>query len=135
MASEDGTGQSYKPPGDNCFAFTVIHVSDLDRAQKFFTDVFGWKFRTPGPRIFMTGGDVMGTLSLKPVPAAGEDRKPHGHGAVNYIKVQNIDDSIAKLVEAGGKVVKAKWTEGNHTELAEFEDTEGNLHGLLHWLI
>ena len=74
----------------------------------------------------------MGTLSLKPVSAAGENGKP---GVVNYIKVQNIDDIIAKIVEAGGKVVKAKWTEGNHTELAEFEDTEGNLHGLLHWLI
>jgi len=74
----------------------------------------------------------MGTLSLKPVSAASENRKP---GVVNYIKVQNIDNIIAKIVEAGGKVVKAKWTEGNHTELAEFEDTEGNLHGLLHWLI
>jgi len=133
MASEDGTSQSYKPPGDNCFAFTVIRVNDLDRAQQFFTNVFGWKFRTPGPRIFMTGGEVMGTLSLKPVSAAGEnDGKP---GVVNYIKARNIDAIIAKIVEAGGKVVKAKWTEGNHTELAEFEDTEGNLHGLLHWLI
>ena len=74
----------------------------------------------------------MGALHLKPVLAAGEGGRS---GVVNYIKVRNIDDTIARVVGAGGKLLKAKWTEGNHTELAEFEDTEGNVHGLLHWLI
>ena len=121
MSSEDSTRQSYKPPVDGCFAFIVIYAIDLDRAQKFFTDVFGWKFRSPGPRILMTGGDIMGALHLKPVSTTSKGGKA---GVINYLKVQNIDDSITKIVAAGGKPLKAKRVEGNHTELAEFEDTE-----------
>ncbi|KIO24624.1 hypothetical protein M407DRAFT_244374, partial [Tulasnella calospora MUT 4182] len=53
---------------------------------------------------------------------------------LNYIKVAGVDETLKKVVEAGGKVVEEKWTEGNHTDMGTFEDTEGNLVGLLHWL-
>jgi predicted enzyme related to lactoylglutathione lyase len=61
--------------------------------------------------------------------------KVSGPGITLYILVDNIDATLEKVVEAGGTVEKAKFEEGGHTEMALFKDTEGNLGGVLHWLM
>jgi predicted enzyme related to lactoylglutathione lyase len=138
MSSSEGTSSAkhqYKHPPVNCVAFTRIMVDDLDRAQAFFSSVFGWHFLyapSEGPRVCTTGGDVMSGLHLRQPSGTQESFK--NPGVVNYVMVDDVDATLKRLVEAGGKITKEKWTEGGHTELAEFEDTEGNLHGVLHWL-
>jgi predicted enzyme related to lactoylglutathione lyase len=125
---------AYKGPAYNCVAFTRIAVQDKDRAQAFFEAVFGWNFMKAQPnfpRIFFTGGEVMGGLHQASSTAANEEQSG---SVVNYILVEDVDATLTKVVEAGGKVHKAKFMEGDHSELAEFIDTEGNLHGLLHWV-
>lgn len=80
----------------------------------------------------------MGTLSLvsaPDTPATEAAAAPSAGGVVNYILVQDVEATLQKVTAAGGKVVKEMWVEGTHTELGRFCDTEGNLGGVLKWLI
>lgn len=141
-----------KRPPPNGIAFTRILARNLDRAQAFYSSVFGWRFMDPAPgfpRIFFTGGEVMGGLHLlSPSPAATDDGasagEEQGKGkdgdnvkvkqrVVDYIMVSDVDETLRKVVENGGTVTMNKFTEGDHTELAEFE-FDGVVHGVLKWL-
>ena len=51
------------------------------------------------------------------------------------MKVESVEETLDKAKSADGEVVKEKWVEGGHTEMGEFRDTEGNLVGVLKWLI
>ncbi|KAG8917779.1 hypothetical protein FRC01_002215 [Tulasnella sp. 417] len=123
----------YEKPPDNCVAFMRIRVSDMDRAEKFYSTVFGWVFQTerhkPTITVFMTGGQVIGSLHKH------DDAGTKDPSVLSYIKVANVEETLKKVVEAGGKVVEEKWTEGDHTDMGTFEDTEGNLMGVLYWFV
>lgn len=81
----------------------------------------------------------MGALSLVPSPTTaveGDPKpEPRAGGVVNYILVDDVDATLQKVVEAGGKIERERWVEGGHTELARFWDPEGNLGGVLKWLV
>ncbi|KAG8911565.1 hypothetical protein FRC00_006241 [Tulasnella sp. 408] len=123
----------YEKPADNCVAFMRIYVSDIDRAEKFYSTVFGWVFQSQRYQstisVFKTGGQVMGSLHQN------KDAGTKAPSILNYIKVASVEETLKKVGEAGGKVVEEKWTEGGHTDMGTFEDSEGNLVGLLHWLM
>ncbi|OIW25596.1 hypothetical protein CONLIGDRAFT_499979 [Coniochaeta ligniaria NRRL 30616] len=129
----------YNKPPPNGIAFTRILVRDFDGAQSFYASVFGWRFMDPQPnfpRIFFTGGEVMGGLHLLSSPAddsAGGEKEGVKQRVVDYIMVSDVDETLKKVIENGGTVTKEKFTEGDHTELAEFE-FEGVVHGVLRWL-
>jgi predicted enzyme related to lactoylglutathione lyase len=119
----------------------VVH--NLDRSQEFYSAIFGWRFMEPQPnfpRIFFTGGEVMGGLHPRSSSDTGdvaeEGQKDEAHRkqrVVNYILVDDVDEVLRKVKANGGIVVKDKFTEGNHSELAEFE-FEGVVTGVLRWL-
>ncbi|KAB5585084.1 hypothetical protein GE09DRAFT_1069309 [Coniochaeta sp. 2T2.1] len=137
------TAQYHHPP-TNSPAFMRISVRDLDRSQAFYSAVFGWRFMQPQPnfpRIFFTGGEVMGGLHLH--NHAGIDTDS-GDGAedgtsrqrqtvVNFVLVDDVEETLEKARQNGGRVLVEKFTEGDHTELAEFE-FEGVVMGVLRWL-
>lgn len=90
----------------------------------------------------------MGALSLisstNAAPESGSESENGGEkekvelkagGVVNHILVADVAATLQKVVEAGGAVEKERWVEGGHTELGRFWDTEGNLGGVLKWLI
>lgn len=129
----------FVPPPPNSFAFTSIPVLDLQRAQAFYSAVFSWTFQpqtSPNQLIFFTPSSIMGALSLVSAPnGLTTEAAPRAGGVVNHILVQDVEATLQKVAVAGGKVVKEKWVEGAHTELGQFCDTEGNLGGVLKWLI
>jgi predicted enzyme related to lactoylglutathione lyase len=125
----------YQKPSAGCFCFVTIPVSDASRAQAFYSAVFEWTFWSPtgsSPVIFHTGGEVMGTLSIRSEP---ESQPASSAGVTLYTLVDNVDATVKKIIDAGGSIEKEKFVEGGHTEMALFRDTEGNLGGVLHWLI
>jgi predicted enzyme related to lactoylglutathione lyase len=116
----------------------------VPRAQKFYETVFGWKFmdhqdrgyapdklsifRVPGLPTLMGGiGKVEGEGKVK-----GERE---GEGVLIYLMVESVKECLVRVEKEGGTVSKGMWVEGDHTELGEFRDTEGNLVGVLKWLI
>ena len=106
----------------------VVHVEigadDADRAQSFYSGVFGWQIGPPmSPemdyRMFQTGENEGGAI------AAGQ---PAGNFTV-YLDTDDIDASLAKVSEHGG-------TAGEKTPVPGFgwfaacQDTEGNAFSL-----
>ncbi len=123
----------------DAFLDKVIHfeipVDNLERAQKFYKQGFGWII-TPVPELKYT---LLSTVEVD------ENNMPKERGAVNggmmqrsdeikclvlTIGVENIDEAIKKLEGLGGKVVQGKMEVPNMGITAYFKDTEGNVLGL-----
>jgi hypothetical protein len=58
--------------------------------------------------------------------AHGDSYQPGRQGVRIYFTVQDIDATLRRAVEAGGKVLYPKTSIGEHGFVAEFEDSEGN---------
>jgi len=113
-----------------------IHADNPERAVKFYTDVFGWKFErwtgwenywvvytgakdTPG-----IDGGLMKRMG--PPPADGQ--------AVNAfvctMDVSSVDDHLKKISAAGGSPCVPKMAIPGMAWLAYCKDTEGNMFGI-----
>ncbi len=112
-----------------------IPADNVERAQKFYGKVFGWKMN-PVP-------DMKYTM----VSTVETDKKmmPKEPGAINggmfqrneqlkntmiTINVVSIDATLKNLEKNDGKVVRGKVDVGDMGFVAYFKDTEGNIIGL-----
>ena len=102
----------------------VVHVeigaADADRAQSFYSGVFGWQIGPPmSPemdyRMFQSAPDQGGAIT------ASEEQ---GHLTV-YLDTDDIDASIAKVRELGGQA-DDKSPVPTHGWFAACHDSEGN---------
>jgi predicted enzyme related to lactoylglutathione lyase len=102
-----------------------------DRAAKFYSDVFGWKFQKwDGPQdywLVTTGTETPGIDGGMARRPEGDD---HGH-IVTTIDVANVDDAMERVTEAGGTVTSEKMTIPGVGWLAYFQDPEGNGFGMI----
>lgn len=105
-----------------------IPVTDMDRAKKFYESTFdveisvnemgpslmGWFPGTP------EGQGASGTL------IKSEGYTPSYDGSLVYFSVDNIEDTLSKASESGGKTLIPKMSIGEYGFIAHFEDCEGN---------
>lgn len=113
---------------------TIIHfdisADDPERAKKFYSELFGWKFNLlPGPM----GYYLIETSDLKGKTGPGggmAKRTGPQQGIVNFIGVASIDASLQQLKQLGGKVIQEKQTLPGYGMLAVCTDTENNIFGL-----
>ena len=112
-----------------------IPVEELERAQKFYKSVFGWKIESlPGIEYNM--------IVTTPVDEKG---MPKEHGAINggmmkrqrpvtspviTIGVEDIEGTIQNIKKMGGEIVRGKMQIGEFGYAAYFKDPEGNIIGL-----
>jgi len=105
-----------------------IPADDPARAEKFYTEVFGWKFQKwdgPSPYWLVTTGPE-GTPGIN----GGMMPRQPGQPVVNTIDVPSVDE-YAKTIEAkGGKIVVPKMAIPGVGYLVYFTDTEGNIGGI-----
>ncbi len=111
-----------------------IPVDDMDRAKKFYSNIFGWEIGETGKyRLVIT----------TPIDKSG---RPKEHGGINgalyvrgrpqaaisiVIRVSSIDDYLKKIEEGGGLIITKKTPADNNIGFhAEFYDTEKNIIGL-----
>ena len=104
-----------------------IPVNDLARATSFYESSFG---------INLTSNE-MGPLKMAWFPmiqegvgATGSLVKAEGYspshsGTIVYIHVDDIDKTLIKINENGGKTLVPKTEIGQYGYIAHFEDTEG----------
>jgi predicted enzyme related to lactoylglutathione lyase len=96
-----------------------INAKDAARAKKFYSSVFGWKFKDseiPGIDYYLTDG---------PQPAGAINPMTQEPGPVVYFGVDNIDATIKKVRELGGKAEEKLPIQGQGW-FAPVVDTEGN---------
>ncbi len=120
---------------------SVVHfeipADDTARAQKFYSDVFGWnivKAPMPGMEYFMvytTPTDDKQTPA-KPGAINGgmQKRMAPGESPVLVVSVANLDEALAKATASGAVVVMPKMQVADMGLYARITDTEGNTIGL-----
>ena len=115
-----------------------IHVNDIERAKKFYGEVFGWAFQDWGAFAGMpyygvlTGGEnepgINGGLMLR------QSAQPEaGQGVNAYVctmGVADYDATEAKIVQNGGGVAIPKTALTGMAWQGYYFDTEGNTFGI-----
>ena len=113
-------------------SYFEIQADDLQRALKFYQEIFGWKFakaeglpieywriETDGPR----GG-------LLPRPAPAPAQQSGTNAFVCSMEIKDFDATAEKILANGGKVALPKFAVPGTCWQGYFLDPEGNTFGL-----
>ena len=113
-----------------------IHCGDLDRAERFYRDVFGWDIqRYEGApvdyRLVTTGPDGEIGINGALVERRGEIDGEAVIAYVNTIAVEDLSATQERIATSGGEQVLDRMEVPGVGHLAYFKDTEGNVFGAL----
>lgn len=111
----------------NPVVYFEVPVIDIDRATKFYSTVFNFKFDTTiidnnKMALFPFTEEKSG---ISGALAMGEIYKPTKDGVLIYFNTANIDETLRLANVNGGQILYPK-TDNGIGLVAEFEDTEGN---------
>ena len=108
---------------------TIVHfeipVDDVERAKKFYTELFGWEIKEIPMDYWLitTGGeDSVGGGMMK--------RQHPQQQITDYMGVSSVDESAAKVENLGGKVLAPKTPVPGMGYFAVCLDTENNTFAL-----
>jgi uncharacterized protein len=115
-----------------------IHVDDMERAKKFYGEVFGWTFEDYSEYAGMPYfGAVTGDDQQMGINGALMQRKsapPELNQALNgfacTMGVEDYDSTEAKILNLGGKVALPKYALPGMAWQGYYMDTEGNIFGV-----
>ncbi|MEQ9404861.1 MAG: VOC family protein [Cyclobacteriaceae bacterium] len=112
----------------NAVNWFEIPVNDMDRAKGFYENILGVELA-----INEMGGSLMGWFPGGPEDqgATGTLIKAEGYtpsydGTVVYLSVGDIEETLGKISDNGGKTIVPKTSIGDYGFIAHFEDCEGN---------
>jgi len=111
----------------NPVVYFEIPVIDMDRATKFYSTVFSFKFDTT---IIDNNEMVLFPFTqensgISGALAKGKIYKPTKDGVLIYFNTANMDETLRLANTNGGKILYPK-TDNGIGLVAEFEDAEGN---------
>jgi predicted enzyme related to lactoylglutathione lyase len=106
-----------------------LPVDDPERAIKFYSENFGWKFNK------WDGGEqaywLISTGDGPGIDGGMMVRNP-GQPVTNTIEVADCDQACSKIEQSGGQIVVPKMTIPGVGYLAYFKDPDGNIFGVMH---
>jgi uncharacterized protein len=108
----------------------AIHADNLDRARRFYSSVFGWRFTPWGPPDFYL---VETGTSWDPGIRGALQKRESGApaGGVNAfectIAVDNVDAMARDITTAGGTILHGPMTIPGVGRVVQFRDSEGNV--------
>ncbi len=111
-----------------------IPFDNQERAEKFYSGIFGWKLQAI-PEMDYVMAYAAETDENHMVAERGAinggmfPRSPEARAPIVVIGVASIDETIKKVVAAGGKVVTPKTPIPNGS-YARIADCEGNVIGI-----
>ena len=121
---------------DNTIVHFDIPANDPEKLKMFYSKLFNWKiFRAPGPIDYWM-------IETVPVDEQGMTVRPGVNGGmyqkdqpelkpVNYILVEDVDESIQKIKTYGGTITRQKQEVPGVGWIALAVDPEGNPLALL----
>jgi uncharacterized protein len=108
----------------------IIHLEIMGRdqvaLQHYYSELLGWKLNTDTPNGYgMTSPEQTGIV-------VGVGATPDGSAGhvTGYVRVADIDATLARAIELGGSVVMPKFSPGPDAVLALVADPEGHVLGL-----
>lgn len=115
-----------------------IHVNDMERARKFYGEVFEWSFQDwsdyAGIPYFgaVTGNEndpgINGALMQR--QSSSLETNQSLNSFVCTMGVENYDVTEAKILENGGKIAMPKYALPGMAWQGYYLDTEGNIFGI-----
>ncbi len=117
--------------------FSVVHfeipADDVERAKKFYGELFGWKIeKFPGPIPMeyweITTGTEKGEMGL--LGGGMMQRQTPEQQITIYVNVPSIDDYVTKVMKLGGRVVGPKTAVPEMGYFAVCLDLENNGFGI-----
>ncbi len=106
-----------------------INADNIDRAIKFYHDVFGWDIQKAEGMDYWLA--KTGEMTEVGISGAIIPRIDLHAGVINTIGVPDIDLYLKRIVDCGGKIVKAIEEIPTIGLYAYVFDTEGNLVGII----
>ncbi len=115
----------------NTLNWFEIPVTDMARAVRFYGQIFDMQIRSDpagegfAMAMFPDGGGVGGAL------VCGEGYVPSGSGTLVYLNCNpGLDAVLARVEDAGGRIIVPRTDIGENGFFAFIVDTEGNRVGL-----
>ena len=112
------------------FCHIQFSSTDIDKTKTFFETIFGWTFQDiPGFEtyaMFQTPNGLGGGVDLGP-----SAEPPSDQGPILHIETDDIDGTLAKIIENGGRTIVPKTAISDEFgHFALFLDNVGNRFGL-----
>lgn len=127
-----GCSQSTRPKGNpkmqNPVNYFEIPVDDLTRAVSFYEAVFECQLETKsidGNQMAIFDGNLDGP-GIFGALAYGSSYKPSPDGTRIYFATKNIDATLQRVLQNGGRIEYPKTAVDQIGFVAEFIDSEGN---------
>jgi hypothetical protein len=115
------------------FRHLALNADDVQRAKGFYETVFGWRFEPWGPPDYYQARNVcdgaIAALQHRRELKAGTRMA----GFEATLDVENLDAAMAAIEAAGGRMLSPPIYIEEVGRLAYFEDTEGNLVGVMQY--
>lgn len=124
----------------NAIGWFEIYVSDIERAMLFYENMLDVKLND------LPSDDSSIQMKIFPMPATDgcaaefpgacgalakmDGCSPGGGGTLVYFSCNDCAEDEARVLEAGGQIVKSKFSIGEHGFISLVMDTEGNMVGL-----
>jgi predicted enzyme related to lactoylglutathione lyase len=115
----------------------AIHATDVERAQRFYGAVFGWRFEAWGPPGFFrvhtgTAGDpgIEGALHERQEPLTGTGMR----GFECTVSVDDLASVRERVLAHGGTILYDGVEIPTVGTLLQFLDSEGNVCGAMRYL-
>ncbi|TXB66899.1 VOC family protein [Vicingus serpentipes] len=117
----------------NALNWFEIPALDIERSKKFYETIFDIEMT------LMDMGDEKlalfpfepGTGKASGAIATGEYHKPSDKGTFVYLNANpTMDNVLAKVEAAGGKILQPKFSIGENGFVAYIQDTEGSVVGI-----
>ena len=117
----------------NALNWFEIPANNIERSKKFYETIFDIEMvlmEMEGAKFAMFPFEP-GTGKASGAIAEGEYHKPSGEGTFVYLNANpNMDKVIAKVEDAGGKIIQPKFSIGENGFCAYIMDTEGSVVGI-----
>jgi predicted enzyme related to lactoylglutathione lyase len=108
----------------------VIHFEivgkDGPALQRYYSDLFGWALDTSNPG----GYGITDPATTGPAVGIGSTQDGSAGHVTGYVRVADIESTLAKVKDLGGSVVMPKFSPDGMAQLALIADPEGHVVGL-----
>jgi len=118
----------------NAIGWFDIYVDDLERAVAFYEAVLGHKLTElpdpTGQSQMMSFAADMSAYGAGGALTKSKHASPGVGGTIVYFSTEDCAAEEARVAEAGGQVVRPKFSIGDFGFVTLCQDTEGNMFGL-----
>jgi predicted enzyme related to lactoylglutathione lyase len=125
---------AYQPSGEGdvaegVFVWDELGTSDVEGAEKFYTEVFGWTTKAMGPdfggyKIFEVGETGIAGVHALQDPTTSPRWIP-------YVGVEDVDATVAKASELGGSTAAEAMDIPTVGRIALIKDPQGAVFGII----